>query len=354
MSLLLALSISAYAQDESPTAPPAVEDPFEDPAPEALDPAPKALDLADQDRIALGELLAPLRDLRGETRRERLSELMGQEHPPAVKAGLARALAESYDDEAPHGRVMAAALKAPSRPSPQLERPDQLDAAKLSSIREYQRRRLQLREETELRGGGSSVVSNPYGNPYTLGSSQVVTDPIYTVRGWGIYEGPRRLTVPQYLNTIGSYEMQEYLEQDIRKLEATSKALYGLGAGGVLATVVGVIGMQNAQDQDQRVIFLATAAGGVGAMLGGFVGGSIPAGKATRIETEPAYTFTPEQVREDIDEHNEGLRQGLGLSAQEVLFIEATSSNTDVQPYLVPTGDRRSGLGLSIGLGGSF
>jgi hypothetical protein len=354
MSLLLALSLGAWAQGEPPLAAPAVEtsaeDPFEDPKP-----AKAGLELGDAERIALGELLAPLRDLRGETRRDRLAELMSQDHPAPVKAGLARALAESYDDEAPHGRIMAAALKAPAKaPTEEAKRPDQLDSAKLSSIREYQRRRLQIREETELRGGGSSVVSSPYSNPYTLGSSQVVTDPIYTVRSWGIYQGARRLTVPQYLNTIGSYEMQDYLEQDIRKLEATSKALYGLGAAGVLATVVGVVGVRNARDADQEIIFLATAAGGVGAMLGGFIGGSIPASKATRIETEPEFTFTPEQVRGDIDEHNDGLRKELDLSVQEVLLIEATSANGDVQPYLVPTGGRNSGLGLQFGVGGSF
>ena len=88
-------------------------------------------------------------------------------------------------------------------------------------------------------------------------------------------------------------------------------------------------------------------------MLTGFVGGSIPASKATRVEQDPEYTFTPEQVREGIDGYNDELRQELELSPEEVLLIEAAGSGANVQPYVVPTATP-GGLGLSLGVGGSF
>ena len=111
-------------------------------------------------------------------------------------------------------------------------------------------------------------------------------------------------------------------------------------------------GMNPSQgSEEQRLIFFAAAGGGVVAMLTGFIGGSIPAAKATQIETDPEYTFTPMQVQDGMDTYNEQLRAELNLSSEEVLLIEAAGAGAQVQPYIVPSS---SGLGLQLGVGGSF
>lgn len=355
--LLLGL---ALAQD------PAAPEPTPSPAPappaaevEAAPPA-GALLLTDEDRIALTSILIPMKDLRGEERRDALLvPLSDPEVSPPVKAALARALGQAFDDDVPHNRLVASAMRdrEPDKPKAKDAEPTKpqvaLTSEKLGSVRAYQRQRLVVRQETELRGGGQSVVSSPWANPYSMTQSQVVQDPIYAVQGWGIYQGSRRLTVPEYLGVIGSDEMKAFLDQDIVRLQATSKGLYAFGGLGVAATVVGIVGMNNSQTAEQRLIFFTAAGGGVVAMLTGFIGGSVPAAKATQIKNDPEYTFTPEQVQDGVDTYNEGLRSDLGLTSEEVLLIEAAGAGAQVQPYIVPSGGR-GGPGLQLGVGGSF
>lgn len=355
LHLLVAL---ALAQDpETPVEPVETVEAAPEVTPEAPQPAPEgALLLTDQDRVALTAILVPIGELTGEERRDALmAPLADPEVPPAIKAALARSLGQAFDDDASHVQIVSAAMrdKLPDKPKKKKAEPTgpTLTAEKLGSVREYQRQRLVVRQETELRGGGTSVVSSPWANPYSMTPSQVVQDPIYAVQGWGIYQGSRRLTVPEYLGVIGSDQMKEFLEQDIVRLNATSKGLYAFGGLGVAATVVGIVGMNNSQTPEQRLIFFAAAGGGVVAMLTGFIGGSVPAAKATQIESDPEYTFTPEQVQEGVDTYNEQLRSGLELSSEEVLLIEAAGAGAQVQPYIVPSS---SGLGLQLGVGGSF
>jgi len=347
MTLALSLLLgAAQAEDDAP-APPVQEE------------APLVLD--DAQRLELAERLDALSELTGEARRDALLEMLGDDAlAPAQKAAVSRALGEAWDDDATHGSLVAAAMRETPKPLPVVESEEpegvRLTPEKLANVREYQRRRIVVRQETEIRGGGTSVVSSPWANPYTITPSQVVQDPVYTVQGWGIYQGSRRLSVPEYLNVIGSTQMQQYIEDDILRLERTSKALYAFGGVGVAATVVGVVGMNAARqqnDSDLWLIFFATAGGGVATMLTGFIGGSIPASKATRIEQEPEYTFTPEQVREGTDGYNDGLRQELDLTVDEVLLIEAAGAGANVRPYVVPSASP-SGLGISLGVGGSF
>lgn len=362
MIVALALWMNpAFAED--PAAPPVdAEGSAEEP--EKPSPPAGSLALNDEERVALTELLGPVVAMRGEERRDGLLALLGSEDLSAgQKAAVSRALGEAWNDDAANGALMSAAMRDKA-PPPKDEEPAeaaaptgfQLTPEKLANVREYQRRRVVVRQETEIRGGGTSVVSSPWANPYSITPSQVVQDPIYTVQGWGIYQGSRRLSVPDYLGVIGSDQMKHYLEDDILRLQRTSKALYAFGGVGVAATVVGVIGMNTAQqqqDSDLWLIFFATAGGGVATMLTGFIGGSIPSAKATRIEQEPEYTFTPEQVREGVDGYNDGLRQELDLTPDEVLLIEAAGAGANVQPYVLPTATP-SGLGLSLGVGGSF
>ncbi|HJN74170.1 MAG TPA: hypothetical protein QGF58_09585 [Myxococcota bacterium] len=352
MILALAMLLGT-ARAEEP-APPAPAETSSSPQPTAA-----TLSLGDEEREGLREALGAVSELRGEQRRDALLQLLDDESlSPAQKAAVSRALGAAWDDEAPFSSVMAAAMRDKRSKGDKERAPSvvQLTPEKLTNVREYQRRRIMIRQETEIRGGGTSVVSSPWANPYSVTPSQVVQDPIYTVQGWGIYQGSRRLSVPEYLGVIDSAQMQQYLEDDILRLNRTSKALYAFGGLGVAATVVGVIGMNAARqqnDSDLWLIFFATAGGGVATMLTGFVGGSIPASKATRVEQDPEYTFTPEQVREGIDGYNDELRQELELSPEEVLLIEAAGSGANVQPYVVPTATP-GGLGLSLGVGGSF
>ena len=341
----------ALAQD------PEAAEPASTPAAEPAEAPDGALLLTDEDRVALTAILVPIGQLSGEERRDALMGPMADpEVSPAIKAALARSLGQAFDDEVPHAKIVAAAMRdrEPER-KPEKKTveppPPVLTAEKLGSVREYQRQRLVVRQETELRGGGTSVVSSPWANPYSMTPSQVVQDPIYAVQGWGIYQGSRRLSVPEYLGVIGSDQMKEFLEQDIVRLQATSKGLYAFGGLGVAATVVGIVGMNNSQTPEQRLIFFTAAGGGVVAMLTGFIGGSVPAAKANQIKNDPEYTFTPEQVQDGVDTYNEQLRADLDLSSEEVLLIEAAGAGAQVQPYIVPSSN---GLGLQLGVGGSF
>jgi hypothetical protein len=149
------------------------------------------------------------------------------------------------------------------------------------------------------------------------------TDPLDTVQTWGIYQGKRRLTVPEYLEITDQDALAEALELDIQRSKRQSRVLYGIGVGGVVAAGAGVVGQVSTDDVDRYTLYRTTATLGVVAAIAGFVGGSIPAARAKELEQEAGFRFTPEQVQPRLDAYNEALRLRIGLSAEDVMLLES-------------------------------
>lgn len=285
------------------------------------------------DRAALELVLAPCAGLEGPDRVAYLEGQIGQSPSPAVNAAVARALAVAYDPTADHDALRDAALAPASA----------VTADVLAATRVYEAQRFHIREETEVRGGGSTLAGGSWGSP--MGST-VVTNPIYTVRGWGIYQGHTRLTVPEYLDRTGQVDLALALNADIERSRWQARALYGAGGVGVAATLVGLIGAQTTNDPTEFMWYRRASAAGSITAIAGFIGGSVPSARAQRLENDPSYRFTPEQVQPHLDRANESLRQELDLSPQHVLQLQRAS----LSPWFAPGPANQ----LAVGVHGRF
>ena len=198
---------------------------------------------------------------------------------------------------------------------------------KLSAYRQYQNQRLSIHTEREIRGGGAYVAPGFwYGFPYGWGlGGVVVSEPVEITHGWGVYQGPHRLTVPDFLAAAGDQSRQQALQSDIDRLNRARTAWYAVAGVGAAAMLTGVFGTDVAEDWDTWRTYSNVGWAGALVAVTGVVGGSFPASKATRLARVPEASMTPEDAAGLVDAHNEKLAEELGLSPDEVWQIEAGS-----------------------------
>lgn len=257
--------------------------------------------------------------------------------------GLSAALAQ----EGPPLAIPNDQVQAP--PPPTLRG---MTAEQARAARTYRADRLELRPETELQGGGSTMIYQGHGGPWRhgyAGFSYVLRDPVYAVPTWGIYRGPERLTVPEYLGAVGRVGQKADLEAKIEQLERRSGRWYTLGGLGIAATIGSVVAQIVTDDPAINYYGYYTTLGGAGAMVLGFVAGSFPSAKADRLENDPAEWLEARQLQSEIDDYNAALGARLGLSPEQQLMLDSSPAlrwTPRVQPV--------RGGGVSVGVGASF
>lgn len=257
----------------------------------------------------------------------------------SLLVGLAQAQDESPAPEAPVGEETAEAPARPlalpaQTPSPAAAgRPLAQQASpppspeRLRLLRTYRQDRLVLRGETEYHQGPATAWTTGWGYGGYGGwggyyGTTVISNPVWTTRTWGIYQGPERLSTPRFLEVAGQPGLAGELQGTIdrkRKHARTWYTVAGVGAAGILT---GIVGMGQAQDRDTWYIFNDVALAGVGLTVGGMIGGSFPSAKASRLHRYPSATLSAGEAQEYVDAHNERLQAELGLSAQEVWAFE--------------------------------
>jgi len=235
--------------------------------------------------------------------------------------------------------------------TPQLALPP-MTSEQARAARQYRAQRLMLQSETELHGGGGTVIHHNYGpRRYGhYGMSYVARDPIYAVPSWGIYRGPERLTVPEYLGSVGRVGQKADLEAKVERLERRSKRWYTLGTLGILTTIGGVVTQIAVDDPATRYYSHYATLGGAGAMVVGFVGGSFPNAKADQLENDPAEWLEAGQIQQEIDDYNADLGNRLGLSPEQQIMLETAPQGVRWSPRVHPN---QQG-GVTIGVGATF
>lgn len=261
--------------------------------------------------VVFGLSLAHAQELTGAA-----SEASGAEAPAVQEPGGEEPAPQAVAP-APVGPALAPAAEpvVPSVVSPALT------AERLALLRSYKSRRLSVRNETELRGGGSSVGFTSPG----YGPAVVMSDPIYTIRTWGIYEGSQRLDTVTALDRLQRDALKTQTVDDIRKARRRSRAWFTAAGLGGAAILGGIIGVRTADTRLEQIYFSQVTTGGTLLGITGLVVGSFPSSKANRLERYPAAVMSPEEAREAAGAHNESLRQELGLTPQEVWLMEMGS-----------------------------
>lgn len=209
-----------------------------------------------------------------------------------------------------------------SGPAPALPAAPALTVERLATLRAYKAQRLSVREETELRGGGTSMAMGyPMGR---MGSTAafVVTDPVYTVRTWGVYQGPDRMSTPDFLAAAGQRPEAEQLRAEIQRHDARSKRRFGAAGLGAGVAIASLVGMRVATTPEQYLAWNLATLGGSAVGISGLIAGTFPAAKAGRLERSPSAVMEPTRARALAQAHNDALQAKLGVTPQEAWLLE--------------------------------
>ncbi len=189
------------------------------------------------------------------------------------------------------------------------------------AIREYRSRYLAVRSISDLVHGTTWA---GWGYPYRgWGWGWGWPQPwVYRVDSLADTLGPHRLDVPARFGALGDVTGARTLARRIRRHRGATTALTAVGVAGIVTSVAGLIGMDRAVTWDDRRDWSTVSLGGVGLMVGGFVGASIPSGRAARLQYQPEASFDLAELERRVAEHNERLARELGLDPGRAVEIE--------------------------------
>lgn len=205
-----------------------------------------------------------------------------------------------------------------------------IDETTLARIRDYKLRHYSIRTETRYSGGGTRTFSNPYS---WGGGVYVTQDPISVTRSWAVYKGPSRMDVPTYLQLTHEDEHYKDLTGRIQRTRILGYTYYGAAVAGIAAIVVGAAGVNLAEAEDEKTRWSTVGVIGVGTTIVGLIGGSLPMANARSLQTEYSRArIDIASAQAAIDAENEALRVELGLTPEQALSVEETTSKSGTTP----------------------
>jgi hypothetical protein len=197
-----------------------------------------------------------------------------------------------------------------------------LTREELNAILTFRTQHLEVRETDTLIPGRITFVRSGWGwgprawRGYSWGTTDVITTPPAVMEGWAVYQGPQRLSVPEYLDAIDRDVDAVALERRIRRNRGVGTLFNGLAVAGLGAGVGGLVG-SIADPNRVDPTWTGLSLGGFGtAILSGIVGGATR-NRASKLAADFDATQELDGVLEQVRDYNEELRQELGLTPQQ-------------------------------------
>ena len=141
--------------------------------------------------------------------------------------------------------------------------------------------------------------------------------------GWAVYQGPRRLTVPTYLETVGDSLRLAALDNELRRADLTRKVGLGTSGVGLAAMAVSLVGMDGARTYQDFRGWSSLGTGGILTAVVGVIVYSSAANRTRRLEGDFSSTVVYEETQAQVDAYNERLRLELGLSEAEATRVRS-------------------------------
>jgi hypothetical protein len=156
-------------------------------------------------------------------------------------------------DEAP--LAVPVGQEPPASARPRVEEPlavpgrRQLSAEEVAAVRTYRREQLSVRGYRETYVGSTTTFTGGYGRwGWGWGGGWGWTTPyVMEVEGWNVWQGSHPLSVPEALEALGEPGRRVELERSIRRKRSTGTALYVLGGAGLVTSIVGLVGLDQAR-----------------------------------------------------------------------------------------------------------
>ncbi len=198
-----------------------------------------------------------------------------------------------------------------------------MDDGRFDALMAFRNQHLDIRGYTRWRGGGATVLHGGWGRRrgWGLGTSHVIRQPREPDHDWAVFHGPRRLDIPSYLEVIGDTARLTALRQDLGRAQRAASISYGVAGLGLATAVVGFFGSAWAEDDDMLLTWNVVAGAGLCTTLGGAIVGGSASNKAQRLQLDFRGTVGLEDAQQQVDAHNDRLRQDLGLSKSDVYGI---------------------------------
>ncbi|MCA9494696.1 MAG: hypothetical protein KC621_32430 [Myxococcales bacterium] len=232
---------------------------------------------------------------------------------------MATAWAEDAEP-APPAPERPLAIPAPGRPPPmppvEGRAPQVSDAYDLRAVREYREHHLTVRTITE------TWYTTTWGPGWGWGPAWPQTW-VHRDQRVLLFEGNRVIDVPTALSTLGDVPAQQQLLRRISNHRNAATALTAVGFTGMAATLVGLVGFDEARTLEQAQTWSLVSGTGAVVMLGGMIGGAFPAARARTLLMDPMATFEAGEAERRFREHDDQLAAALGLSPAQVDAIEA-------------------------------
>lgn len=216
------------------------------------------------------------------------------------------------------------AIPGPGRPPALPPAPDSAprvaDAYDLRAVREYREHHLSVRTVTE------TWYTTTWGPGWGWGWGPAWPQTwVHRDQRVLLFEGRRVIDVPTALSALGDVPAQQQLLHRISSQRTASTVLTSVGFAGMAATLIGLVGFDEARTLEQAEAWSIVSGAGAGVMLGGFIGGAFPAARARTLLMDPSATFEPGEAERRFREHDDRLAAALGLSPAQVDAIEAES-----------------------------
>lgn len=194
--------------------------------------------------------------------------------------------------------------------------PPELTAQQLEQVLEFRAKHLELRA-FETGTPGLTWISPGWGRRGTWMPGTVMTTPPDIREEWVVYQGPRQLEVPEYLRAVGRDSEADALTRRIRG---------NRGVGGVFGTLavlglaggVGGISASLLDDPANRDQWTTVGLSSFGGALFTVILASAAGSRADKLETDYSKSQQLDQVEVNVRAYNEGLREDLGLTADQV------------------------------------
>lgn len=197
---------------------------------------------------------------------------------------------------------------------------------KLNALRQYQRERLEISNETNISGGATTA----YMRGPTMGYGSLgfmISDSIHTTRTLKVYQAQEPISTVRFLELVGQESEREDLELLLgkyRKRKTAGRAVAALGLG---TTIGGWVGVSQSVTEEEVYLYSNVTLGGSILCFSGLLISSFPASKEASLMVTPLNYLPKVEVEGRIDAFNDTLRTKLGLSVEDIWSIESGNGN---------------------------
>lgn len=221
--------------------------------------------------------------------------------------------------------ALANPLAIPADPDGTTELPQTASPAAMQAYREHA---LAVRSYSTWSPSSGSRVS--FGVGFGVPGVSVGTrvggfspSPVLMGEQWAVYRGAERLSVPAWMELSSDVEGRDRLRRQVRTTRTWHNVLLGATLAGAATAIGASIMKQNSSAYPDFEDWNLVVSGGVGVAIGGGVGMYGTSKHLRRLQTDYSASQQLDQTWDEVERHNQRLREELALTPEDTAAIDA-------------------------------